>query len=228
MANVIKEYDESKQEWIAINKIVEKVKGPKGDKGAQGPRGLIGPKGEQGIQGIQGIQGEKGDTGDTGPKGDQGIQGEKGDTGFSPSINVTEISGGHEIQVVNENSTDTFNVMDGKTELTFQDLTPEEKESLRGPQGIQGIQGPKGDQGVQGIQGIQGDTGPQGLTGNDGIYYGQTEPADKDQLWVQEVDSTTSNQMYFVQGKGIKRIEFVSSYPTNQQTDVLYIKILNS
>lgn len=59
-------------------------------------------------------------------------------------------------------------------ELVFNDLTPEQKETLRGPQGIQGergIQGPKGDkgdtgeQGPQGLQGVKGEKGEQGDVG---------------------------------------------------------------
>ena len=65
-------------------------------------------------------------------------------------------------------------------------FTPEQLETLRGPQGIQGpqgeqgIQGPKGDkgdtgeqgpqgkQGIQGPKGLKGDTGPQGPQGEKG------------------------------------------------------------
>lgn len=47
--------------------------------------------------------------------------------------------------------------------MTFEELTPEQIESLRGP---------KGD---QGIQGIQGETGPAGPAGQDGKDYVLTE-----------------------------------------------------
>lgn len=50
--------------------------------------------------------------------------------------------------------------------VSFEELTDEQKESLRGPQGIQGEPGP---QGPQGEQGIQGETGPQGIQGKQGI-----------------------------------------------------------
>ena len=62
-------------------------------------------------------------------------------------------------------------------QCVFADLTPEQKESLKGEQGIQGPQGeqgPKGDQGEQGpkgdqgIQGEQGEQGPKGDTGEQG------------------------------------------------------------
>jgi len=57
------------------------------------------------------------------------------------------------------------------------ELTPEDIEQLRGPQGIkgdtgaQGPQGVKGDTGAQGPQGVKGDTGaqgPQGVKGDTG------------------------------------------------------------
>lgn len=56
--------------------------------------------------------------------------------------------------------------------MTFEELTDEQRESLRGPQGIQGPQGPQGEQGIQGEQGPKGDTGeqgPQGIQGEQGI-----------------------------------------------------------
>lgn len=52
--------------------------------------------------------------------------------------------------------------------IVFEELTAEQKEELRGPQGIQGPQGetgPAGPIGPQGPQGIQGEVGPQGETG---------------------------------------------------------------
>lgn len=58
--------------------------------------------------------------------------------------------------------------------VSFDELTPAQRESLRGPQGIQGEKGDKGDtgdtgpQGIQGVQGVQGETGPQGPKGDKG------------------------------------------------------------
>lgn len=62
--------------------------------------------------------------------------------------------------------------------MTFEDLTEEQRESLRGPIGETGPQGEKGDtgeQGPQGIQGPQGEPGPQGPAGQDGKDYVLTE-----------------------------------------------------
>ena len=81
-----------------------------------------------------------------------------------------------------ERAKETFN-------LTFDDLTPEQKVELTGPSGAspyigengnwfvgeldtgvqaQGVQGPKGEQGPQGAQGPKGAQGPQGDTGATG------------------------------------------------------------
>lgn len=46
--------------------------------------------------------------------------------------------------------------------FVYADLTPEQKESIRG------LKGDKGDQGIQGIQGIQGERGLKGDTGEKG------------------------------------------------------------
>lgn len=50
----------------------------------------------------------------------------------------------------------------------YSDFTQEQLEALRGPQGIQGETGPQGEQGPQGIQGPTGATGPTGPQGNTG------------------------------------------------------------
>ena len=81
-----------------------------------------------------------------------------------------------------ERAKETFN-------LTFDDLTPEQKAELAGPSGAspyigengnwfvgeldtgvqaQGAQGPKGEQGPQGAQGPKGEQGPQGVQGPKG------------------------------------------------------------
>lgn len=57
----------------------------------------------------------------------------------------------------------------------YSDFTQEQLEALRGPQGIQGETGPQGEQGPQGIQGIQGPTGPTGATGPTGPQGKQGE-----------------------------------------------------
>lgn len=95
------------------------LKGPKGDKGdpfvysdftSQQLEGLKGPKGDKGDTGLQG---PKGDKGDIGPQGPQGIQGERGPVGPIGPIGPQGPKG-----------------VDGST--SFDDLTEEQKESLKG------------------------------------------------------------------------------------------------
>lgn len=90
--------------------------GPKGDTGAQGiqgPKGDKGDKGDTGEQGVQGIQGLKGDTGEQGPKGDTGATGPAGTDGISPTISVTDITGGHRVTITDTTGAHSFDVMDG-------------------------------------------------------------------------------------------------------------------
>lgn len=95
------------------------LKGPKGDKGdpfvysdftPQQLEGLKGPKGDKGDTGLQGPEGPKGDTGLQGP---QGIQGEQGPIGPVGPIGPQGPKGA-----------------DGST--SFENLTEEQKESLKG------------------------------------------------------------------------------------------------
>ena len=92
--------------------------------------------------------------------------------------------------------------------MIFADLTEEQRESLRGPQGETGPQGPQGDPGPQGEkgadgtvafenlteaqretlrgpQGEQGPAGPSGPQGVSGVWVGKDKPADnRYQVWV--------------------------------------------
>ena len=70
---------------------------------------MDGAKGETGAAGPQGPQG---------PEGPQGPQGEPGTDGFSPTVSVTTISGGHQVTITDASGPETFDVMDG-TELGF-------------------------------------------------------------------------------------------------------------
>ena len=134
------------------------------ERGPTGPTGKTGPKGEQGIQGVQGIQGIKGDTGIQGAKGDtglQGIQGIKGDQGVKGDIGLQGLKGDQGIQ--GEVGPKGEDGVDGT--MSFEDLTPEQKLTLKGEQGIHG------EQGLQGIQGEQGEKGADGYTPIKGIDY---------------------------------------------------------
>ncbi len=65
--------------------------------------------------------------------------------------------------------------------VVFEDLTAEQKEQLRGPQGIQGPIGPAGPQGNTGPQGPAGPKGDVGPTGPKGDAYVLTN-ADKQEI----------------------------------------------
>lgn len=90
--------------------------------------------------------------------------------------------------------------------IVFEELTPEQKEELRGPAGPQGPkgdrgdagpEGPQGKEGPRGLQGPQGNIGPQGNVGPQGaqgiqgppgptgVYIGAEEPTDKEMnVWI--------------------------------------------
>ena len=109
-----------------------------------------------GPQGPKGDKGDKGDTGATGAQGIQGPVGPKGDKGDRGEIGPQGPAG-----------------KDGT--MSFEDLTEEQKASLKGDVGPQGPKGDKGDKGdpgadsiVPGPQGPKGDTGAQGPKGDKG------------------------------------------------------------
>ena len=87
------------------------------------------PKGEKGDTGPQGPAGPKGEKGDTGPAGPKGDTGDTGPQGPKG---------------------DAF---------TFEDFTPEQLASLKGPKGDTGATGPQGPQGEKGEKGDKGDPG---------------------------------------------------------------------
>ena len=49
--------------------------------------------------------------------------------------------------------------------MRFENLTSQQRESLRGPQGVQGERGQQGLQGIQGPRGLTGATGARGADG---------------------------------------------------------------
>ncbi len=93
-----------------------------------------------------------------------------GQDGYSPTVAVTEITGGHTVAITDKDGTKTFNVLDG----------------AQGEQGVQGEQGAKGDKGdaftyadftaeqlasLKGVQGDKGETGDSGYTPVRGTDY---------------------------------------------------------
>lgn len=169
------------------------LKGPKGEQGKPGPQGETGPQGIQGPPGEKGEPGKdgvvsfealteeqkrslKGEKGEAGPQGPQGIKGEKGDVGPRGPQGVKGeqgIPGPRGLQGEKGEAG-----KDGV--LRFEDLTEEQKRSLKGDKGETGPQGPPGETGPQGPQGIQGQKGEPGPQGPRGIQGEKGEPGSID------------------------------------------------
>ena len=124
----------------------------------------------KGETGSAGPQGPQGEVGPAGPQGEPGPQGPVGPEGPKGA--------------------------DGT--MTFEDLTPEQKASLKGDKGDkgdtgaagpQGEPGPKGDKGDPGPQGPKGDTGETGAQGPQGL---QGEPGTNGTTPVKGVDYWTA------------------------------------
>lgn len=123
--------------------------------------------------------------GQTGPIGPQGIQGEVGPAGPQGEV-------GPQGPVGPEGPKGADGTM------TFEDLTPEQKATLKGDKGDkgdtgaagpQGEPGPKGDKGDPGPQGPKGDTGATGAQGPQGL---QGEPGTNGTTPVKGVDYWTA------------------------------------
>lgn len=105
----------------------------------------------KGPAGPQGPQGEKGEVGPVGPQGETGPIGPQGPEGPKGA--------------------------DGT--MTFEDLTPEQKASLKGDKGDKGDTGAAGPQGEPGPKGDKGDPGPQGPKGDPGENGAQGPQGEK-------------------------------------------------
>lgn len=125
------------------------------------------------------IKGETGSAGPQGPQGEVGPVGPQGETGPQGPVGPQGEKGA-----------------DGT--MTFEDLTPEQKASLKGDKGDkgdtgaagpQGEPGPKGDKGDPGPKGDKGDTGETGAQGPQGL---QGEPGTNGTTPVKGVDYWTA------------------------------------
>lgn len=96
------------------------------------------------LESFRGPKGDRGETGPIGPQGPKGEKGDKGDTGEKGDTGPQGETGA---------KGDAF---------TFDDFTPEQLESLRGPKGDTGAIGPQGTEGAVGPQGPQGAKGEPG------------------------------------------------------------------
>ena len=125
------------------------------------------------------VKGESGSAGPQGPQGEVGPAGPQGEVGPQGPVGPEGPKGA-----------------DGT--MTFEDLTPEQKASLKGDKGDkgdtgaagpQGEPGPKGDKGDPGPQGPKGDTGETGAQGPQGL---QGEPGTNGTTPVKGVDYWTA------------------------------------
>ena len=80
-------------------------------RGADGAKGDKGEKGEPGQDGAKGADGKDGVNGTDGKNGTDGVNGADG---VSPTVDVTEITGGHTVTITDKNGAKTFDVLDGK------------------------------------------------------------------------------------------------------------------
>lgn len=71
---------------------------------------------DQNIKGPKGDTGDKGDKGDNGDQGAPGDPGEQGEAGVSPTVTITNITGGHRVTITDEEHPQgqSFDVMDGE------------------------------------------------------------------------------------------------------------------
>lgn len=104
--------------------------------------------------------------GDTGPIGPQGLQGEVGPAGPKGEV-------GPQGPVGPEGPKGADGTM------TFEDLTPEQKASLKGDKGDKGDTGAAGPQGEPGPKGDKGDPGPKGDKGDTGETGAQGPQGEK-------------------------------------------------
>ena len=77
---------------------------------------------------------------------------------FAPTVEITEIEGGHHLKMVDVNGTYEFDVMDGSKgdkgdAFTYSDFTAEQLAGLKGEKGDTGETGPQGEQGPKGDTG---------------------------------------------------------------------------
>ena len=78
-----------------------------------GEKGDQGDPGSPGSPGKDGTDGKDGSPGKDGKDGIDGKDGENGSDGFSPTVTIETITGGHSVSVTDVNGTQTFSVMDG-------------------------------------------------------------------------------------------------------------------
>jgi hypothetical protein len=105
--------------WAQLQQQMEDLKrqpGPEGPAGPEGPEGPAGPAGPAGPEGPAGPAGQP---------GAPGKDGEPGQDGYSPTVAVINIEGGHRVTITDKGGAKTFDVMDGPTEERVAELINE-------------------------------------------------------------------------------------------------------
>lgn len=159
--------------------------GPQGKTGETGPQGPTGATGPKGNTGDTGPQGPPGPAGEIGPKGDPGAK-VVGGTVDSGQLTL-RLDDGSQAAVEGdfrgprgdkgEQGPPGPKGADGK--MTFEQLTPEQREQLKGDKGPKGDVGPKGNDGAPGktitISSITEETSGSYL----GSWFGSTAKSTK-------------------------------------------------
>ena len=224
--------------------IINNVKGEKGDKGdpftyddftLEQLTQLIGPKGDKGDTGEKGDKGDKGDNGVTFlPSVDEdcnlswtnngnmfnpstvNIKGEKGDTGeqgpIGQPLNVKgRIYDPLELVNITEKYIGDAYIY-GQVLYMWDGNEWSDLGNIGGPKGETGEKGDKGDS-VE-------------------IVMSDTEPEDKDFLWIVESESEDYatkgyvQEQNYVSSNSIDRIEMVTKYPDEMEENVLYVLVV--
>lgn len=142
-----------------------------------------------------------------GEKGNTGEKGNPGNDGYSPTISVEDVTtnqGGKKLTINNKDSSTSDNIMNGVTFIPK--VTTNSSSSILSWTNNGGLSNPS----------------QVNITGKSGIIYSADEPTDKDVIWAQEITDTVNND-YFIQGRGVARIEIVDAYPATEEPNVLYL-----
>ena len=183
--------------------------GRDGTDGANGTNGQDGQDGQDGADGQDGVSpsvsvttitgghqvsitdangtttfdvmdGADGEDGEDGADGNDGSNGSDGQDGVSPTVTVTEITGGHTVTITDADGDHSFNVMDGAD-------------------GQDGQDGADGQDGQDGAAGADGQTGPAGpgvpSGGTTGQVLKKKSGTDYDTEWANESGGGSSAEM---------------------------------
>lgn len=157
---------------------------------------------------LEAIKGGKGDKGEPGQsiKGEQGEPGQPLEYHWRGTELGVRVKGQGEYQYVNLKGETGAKGADGK--MTFEELTEEQQQSLKGDKGDRGE---KGDRGLPGQKGQKGDTGDRGADGKSAYQQAQ------------EAGYTGSEQEFNISLSGLARntgantVTSLTGLPTNKR-----------